>query len=296
MSSRQAFLEAIAANLDDDAPRLLFADWLEEHGDPRGEFIRVQCALAGLPADDPRRTDPGAPRGRAVGHARSPLDDRAARGRREGLAGAAHVEARLPTGVRFYVQSFVDKIEAILRQDVVQDLRVGFNLDDDRPDVDDDAWVERLAACPRLRLVSKLDAQESGFGPHRFGILIRSPHLTRLVDLDLFADVIGLEGVQALCASPTPFRLKRLFLTEAITMDEDEETPEAVEAVRVLANSPKLAHLEALGLYYNMLGEHSVAALVASPYLPRPLHLEFEEKRDVPAHLRERLRTEFGSA
>jgi uncharacterized protein (TIGR02996 family) len=57
VSSRQAFLEAIAADLDDDAPRLLFADWLEEHGDPRGEFIRVQCALAGLPADDPRRTD-----------------------------------------------------------------------------------------------------------------------------------------------------------------------------------------------------------------------------------------------
>ncbi len=38
----RSFLEVIAADLDDDAPRLVFADWLEEHGDPCGEFIRVQ--------------------------------------------------------------------------------------------------------------------------------------------------------------------------------------------------------------------------------------------------------------
>ena len=31
---------------DDDAPRLAYADWLEEHGNPLGEFIRAQCELA----------------------------------------------------------------------------------------------------------------------------------------------------------------------------------------------------------------------------------------------------------
>lgn len=36
-----AFLRAIAANPDDDTPRLVFADWLEEHGEPeRAEFVR----------------------------------------------------------------------------------------------------------------------------------------------------------------------------------------------------------------------------------------------------------------
>src|SRR5262249_36499927 len=44
---------------EDDAARLVYADWLEERGAPgdaaRAEFIRVQFALAGLPADDPRR-------------------------------------------------------------------------------------------------------------------------------------------------------------------------------------------------------------------------------------------------
>ena len=42
------FLAAICANPDDDAPRLVYADWLDEHGDPRGEFIRVQVELAAL--------------------------------------------------------------------------------------------------------------------------------------------------------------------------------------------------------------------------------------------------------
>src|SRR5437763_1336214 len=55
MPDAAAFLRMIAAAPDDDAPRLVYADWLEEHGDPRGAFIRVQCALAALPDDDPRR-------------------------------------------------------------------------------------------------------------------------------------------------------------------------------------------------------------------------------------------------
>jgi uncharacterized protein (TIGR02996 family) len=39
-------LEAIRQARDDDAPRLVYADWLSDQGDPRGDFIRVQCALA----------------------------------------------------------------------------------------------------------------------------------------------------------------------------------------------------------------------------------------------------------
>src|SRR5438477_7893874 len=52
-----AFLSRIREQPEDNGPRLIFADWLDERGDPRGEFIRVQCALARLPADDPRRAD-----------------------------------------------------------------------------------------------------------------------------------------------------------------------------------------------------------------------------------------------
>ncbi len=41
---------------DEDTPRLVYADYLEEEGNaPRAEFIRVQCALARLPEGDPQR-------------------------------------------------------------------------------------------------------------------------------------------------------------------------------------------------------------------------------------------------
>jgi uncharacterized protein (TIGR02996 family) len=43
------FLRQILAHPEDDGPRLVWADRLDERGDPRGEFIRVQCELAKEP-------------------------------------------------------------------------------------------------------------------------------------------------------------------------------------------------------------------------------------------------------
>lgn len=52
------FLAAIADRPDDDLPRLVYADWLDENGDPdRAEFIRVQIELAKLLEFDPRRVE-----------------------------------------------------------------------------------------------------------------------------------------------------------------------------------------------------------------------------------------------
>lgn len=46
----QAFLQAIRHQPDDNTPRLLYADWLDEQGrGDRAEFVRIQCALARLP-------------------------------------------------------------------------------------------------------------------------------------------------------------------------------------------------------------------------------------------------------
>jgi uncharacterized protein (TIGR02996 family) len=42
----QAFLRAIRASPGDLSPRLVYADWLEERGDVRGEFLRVQAQAA----------------------------------------------------------------------------------------------------------------------------------------------------------------------------------------------------------------------------------------------------------
>src|SRR5262245_36424866 len=51
-----AFLEDIIEHPDDDAPRLVYADWLDDHDQhDRAEFIRLQCAMAREPADHPDR-------------------------------------------------------------------------------------------------------------------------------------------------------------------------------------------------------------------------------------------------
>src|SRR6516162_306803 len=57
MLKADAFLATILERPDDDAPRLVFADWLEEHGESaRAEFIRVQIELAAGPSEAHRRS------------------------------------------------------------------------------------------------------------------------------------------------------------------------------------------------------------------------------------------------
>jgi uncharacterized protein (TIGR02996 family) len=47
MSEEDALLATIAAHPEEDTPRLVFADWLDEHGrHARAEFVRVQVAIA----------------------------------------------------------------------------------------------------------------------------------------------------------------------------------------------------------------------------------------------------------
>jgi uncharacterized protein (TIGR02996 family) len=50
-AEESAFLQAITDEPDDDLPRLVYADWLDERGDPFGEFIRLQCERARMEPD-----------------------------------------------------------------------------------------------------------------------------------------------------------------------------------------------------------------------------------------------------
>ena len=50
-----ALLDAIFDHPDDDTPRLIYADWLQEHSEePLAEFIRARCAIALLGNHQPR--------------------------------------------------------------------------------------------------------------------------------------------------------------------------------------------------------------------------------------------------
>jgi len=45
VTDEASLLRAIEGAPEDDAPRMVYADWLMTRGDPRGEFIQLQCTL-----------------------------------------------------------------------------------------------------------------------------------------------------------------------------------------------------------------------------------------------------------
>src|SRR5438874_10019999 len=55
MTTEEDLLRAILDDINDAPRRLVFADWLEERGDPRAEWVRIDCELARLGLKDDRR-------------------------------------------------------------------------------------------------------------------------------------------------------------------------------------------------------------------------------------------------
>jgi uncharacterized protein (TIGR02996 family) len=55
MVENKDLLKAVTDAPQDDSLRLVYADWLEEHGDSRGDFLRLQVQLRALAPDHPHR-------------------------------------------------------------------------------------------------------------------------------------------------------------------------------------------------------------------------------------------------
>jgi uncharacterized protein (TIGR02996 family) len=55
MTDDRALLDSLLADPADDARWLVYADWLDDHGDPRGEYLRLLHALATKPDPERRR-------------------------------------------------------------------------------------------------------------------------------------------------------------------------------------------------------------------------------------------------
>ena len=108
-------LAAIAADPEDDGPRIVYADWLLQAGHARGELIAIQCALAGG-----RTTE-------LVARERSLLERHEA----EWLAGAglAVGESRLQRGFVEQVDTTAVRaaaaIDQLVEQPCLRSLRVG---------------------------------------------------------------------------------------------------------------------------------------------------------------------------
>ena len=283
-----AFLRDIATAPEDDAPRLVYADWLEDH-DPgprdregtslRAEFIRLQCQLARLPAHDLQRPCLEA-REQELFPAQTA--DWLERLGKYGVTGMV-LHRGLPEQVTISAADFLGNMGEVLDAAPVRGATV-FDCRD----------VEALAACPHLAKLTALDFNWNHIDAVGAEALARSPHLANLIQLDLGSNNIGNAGAAALAASPHLANLVALhldgnnigntgaaalaaspYLAGLILLDLRINDIDTVGA-RALADSPHLTHLATLAVGYNDIGPEGAEALAGSRHLANLTRLDLE--------------------
>ena len=266
MDEHLAFLQAILADPDDDAPRLVYADWLEERGDPRAEFIRAQCAANGLPFGDPER----------------------ARLRKRAGALLARHEAEWVGDVPRYARSwrfrrgFVEQVTAdaancpgLFDLAPIRSLKARVKLPDLRS-----MLASRIPG--RLRM---LDLNESGLGDEGVALLAACPGLAGLARLSLQACAIGVGGARALAGSPHLSGLTFLGLSDnsygPITRHGADESGQFIgdRGASALARSEHLGRLETLYVRACFIGDEGARALAESPRLANLTSLLIDANR-----------------
>jgi uncharacterized protein (TIGR02996 family) len=291
MSERSAFISAILDTWDDDAPRLVFADWLQEHGESeRAEFIRAQIEAADLPEANRQNSKPAR--------------------RAEALESAHGAGWRKALGLRqhngTFVRGFLSGVDFFTSQKPSQ-FRRALTVEPAALTLQLKAWhendtdvtteeVDAIAASRVLRAVRRIERDRAGFGVEWFTRLMRAPHLVNLRVLKIRQVGLGVEGARAIADAPAPFVLESLELNQALRPGGDRPTT-AGEAVQVLATSPRFSALKFLGLSSNGLGDASVGALLASKTLPETMRLVLAGNEYEEARFREQLvkRFRFGS-
>ena len=253
----EAFLQRIRAYPDDDAQRLIFADWLDEEGDPRGQFIRVQLALAELPVDDPARKDLLLKERELLAAHR---DEWEAPFR--GLASGCVFHRGFVEELRVGAKEFLRHAPEIFAAGPVRHVHLR-DVSDGLPAVMQSPYMSRLTALtvyaqhsgePLARAVARseylselkhLTLTRNRLADDAAEQLARSPHLANLEELDLSENEIGETGARAIAASPHLAKVRRLELRD------NRLGPVGAEA---LAGSDRLAALHRLGLAHNEVG------------------------------------------
>lgn len=267
----QAILEQPA----DDALRSIYADWLEDHGDPeRAEFIRAQIELSRLPADSPRHPELAAQQERLLKANRKrwtaglpPWAREHARFRRGFVAEVSGTIADwVADGARLFELAPLDGLNISgreqggqLRQLVEQPFLARFT----RLDLSDGDFhrqdIEALVASPHLGQVRWLDLGGNEFDADGVELLAGCPDLAGLTGLALDWTLIEPAGARAIASSPYLGRLEQLRLWASAVRDSGAEA---------LASSPNLAHLTHLRLEMSgMIGDRGAIALANSPHL-----------------------------
>jgi uncharacterized protein (TIGR02996 family) len=305
-TAEEGFLSDIRANHDDDGVRLIYADWLDEHGQPqRAEFIRVQVELARLTEDDPRREALADRQDELIaahgGEWGRPCFDSDARKVEWSRGLVEEVDLERDDGVedilrtapirRLHLRSVDGKrLAKIIRlpqfahvreltaepphnarlraEELARSRAVGGLTALSLKGVySGSAFFAALASSPHFRSLKRLAVISSVLDADEVEALGRVPVLGQLTDLDLSENEIGLGGVQTLLASPLVAGLTNLQLNGVGELGAD--------GGHAFASASHLRRLAGLSLYWAGLGPEGVAALAGAAHLGslRRLHL-----------------------
>ncbi len=249
-------LAPVIARPDDDGPRLIFADWLDDLGDhPRAEFVRTQIALARLPESDRRRLP--------LADAEQQLLSRFAPVWVAPLAGVATAPVfrrGFIHAVNQTARQFLTRAAELFALAPVRELHL-LDLGGHHDAVFDSPYLTRLATLTVF-------AQHQG--EPLAAAVADCPHLRQLLRLDLGRNEIGCDGLQRLADSP------HLVSVEEMDLASNEIDGRGVRYAAERAAWPELRRLE---LADNMLGAAAVERLVQSARLPKLHHLGLSGNR-----------------
>ncbi len=254
-TTRDAFLADILEHPEDDTPRLVFADWLEDNGEAdRAEFIRVQIEAARLGRYEPRRE--------ALEQRIKALLDRYRKTWLQEVTAWARPGA-------WFERGFVGKVECPAGQ-LLKSAAELFRRAPVQAIVLKDASADQvvaLAAAPFLARLTDISLTHISIQP--VAALLASPHLGRLLGFSLTSySPLGPDLGRSLALSAALTRLARLSLPRADI---------GPEGARFLASSPNVEHLATLDLSINSLGNEGTTELFTAPRLGRlkELYLSF---------------------
>lgn len=274
------FLKDIVANIDDDFPRLVFADWLEENGHlDRAEFVRVQVERARLPDWDARQV-------RLRLREKQLLDQHG----EEWLSELPTIEGAKWEGFRRGIVAEVSfasfeamrqmahacretaPVEAITVRwprrgeeeagDPIAELRE-LSLTGRPNDLDE---IAALADSPQLATLRVLTAR--GLWAEGLARFVESPHLEGVEVLRLPSSRnLGNDGIRALMRAASLTSLEELDLAGwgAYQRYTDEPVVQS-EGVEALATWSGLAGVRKLNLSDNSVGNVGLRTLLHSPH------------------------------
>ena len=254
---QRALLAAVIAAPDDDTPRLVYADWLDDHGDPvQADYIRESVRLATLPPDDPDR--PG-------------IEERLTaviRDRSDGWADALGLSSDV---ARLYRRGFAHTIEfrslagyfrhGLAWCGVAPVGGLAYRPHRDSHDGWIDGW-ERFAGSPDLTSVRALTISDLWLNDDGWRVLLANPATAGLRELEVPGCAWGVNELGLLAEQPHLARLERLDLGDA---DADR----LVGALRPVMRSPHLAGLRAV--YFGSRG-------AGDPFVQRELNARYGDR------------------